>query len=66
MIGENLYFLYGLKIGVDVKIIIGFKNDKPEKTDEVKEICLRIYHQYIDDQLNPFNNEVIPSENFVS
>ena len=45
-----------MSIGLQTKIIIAFKNDKPHRNEEPRNLCQKIFDFYIEDQLNPFND----------
>lgn len=48
-INESLYYVYGMVIGIETKIIVAFKDDRPLKNEEAKLLCSKIFNFYIED-----------------
>lgn len=61
-IEKDYYFIYGMILGLENKILLGYKREKPTKPDFVRDLCLKVYNLYQDDVLNPLSNSNKPSE----
>ena len=50
-------------MGVEMKILLIFKGDKPRDSSVVQKLCFDIHSLYLRDVLNPFNeSESEPSD----
>jgi len=64
---RDTYFVYGLLIGIETKIIVAFRKDKPSENERVQQVCNEVYRIYTEDQLNPFQSHPYsPSQNMLS
>ena len=63
----KIYYVYGMMIGIETKILIAFRQDTPLTNDIIKDFCMAIYNLYLNDMLNPFHeiNEG-PSKNLLT
>ncbi len=63
-IERETFFVYGLLIGIETKIIVAFRKDKPNENERVQQLCLEIHKRFTEDQLNPFQSApYAPSKN---
>lgn len=63
----KIYYIYGMMVGIETKIIVAFQHDRPLNNEIIKDVCMAIYNMYLSDTLNPFHkvNEG-PSKNLQS
>lgn len=54
-IAGRIYYVYGMIIGIETKVIVAFQQDKPLSNEMVRDLCLSIYGLYVNDVLNPFH-----------
>lgn len=54
-INGRIYYVYGMLIGIETKVIVAFQQDKPLNNEVIKDVCYNIYNLYINDVLNPFH-----------
>ncbi len=55
-IAGRIYYIYGMLIGVETKVLVAFTQDRPLSNENIRETCLSIYNMYLGDVLNPFNS----------
>lgn len=60
-IDKDYYFIYGMMIGLENKILVGYKKEKPNKPDIVRDLCTKVFEMYQDDCLNPLKLDNKPS-----
>ena len=54
-IDGRVYYVYGMLVGIETKVIVAFQQDKPLNNENIKDVCHSIYSMYLSDVLNPFH-----------
>ena len=54
-INGRIYYVYGMLIGIETKVVVAFQQDKPLNNEIIKDVCYGIYNLYLSDVLNPFH-----------
>ena len=52
-----------MMVGVEMKVLLVFRETKPKNNDTVQKLCLEMHNLYLRDLMNPFNeNDGEPSD----
>lgn len=62
---SEVFFVYGMIVGIETKLFLAFRKAKPIDADRVQQLALEVYAMYSRDILNPFHDASEgPSPNF--